>query len=150
MKHATVLLETNGLELLNWAEYQSSMPMQECSPTLPDSFVVVSANCRTTNGGIQLQDPFCSRHLNTSINFSCLHDIPSHSMGTADYRPGCTRVTLMDKEKPPLPEDYFTSRHSRSSGSAEGDGGGFPSSVPGRETSLMRRMKGLREKVSSW
>ena len=150
MKHATVSLETNGLELLNWAEYRSSTPMQECSPTLPDSFVVVSANRRTTNGGIQLQDPFSSPPLNTSIDFSRSHDIPSpHSTGTADYRPGRARVTLMDKEKPPPPEDYFTSRHSGSSGSVEGDGGSFPSSVPGRETSPMRRMKGLGEKVSS-
>ena len=86
----------------------------------------------------------------SDLDFSRSHDIPSpHSMGTADYRPGRARVTLMDKEKPPPPEDYFTSRHSGSSGSVEGDGGSFPSSVPGRETSPMRRMKGLGEKESS-
>src|SRR5258708_26178033 len=107
--------------------------MEECSPALPDSFVVVSANRRTTNGGIQLQDPFSSPPLNTSIDCGRSRDIPSpHSTGTADYRPARARVTLMDKELPSPPEDYFTSRHSRSSRSADGDGGGFPSSVPGR------------------
>src|SRR5258707_1384601 len=65
MKHATVSLETNGLELLDLVEYRSPTPTQERSPTSPDSFVVVRANRRTTNGGPQLQHPFSSPPLNT-------------------------------------------------------------------------------------
>ncbi len=94
MKHATVSLETNGLELLDWVEYRSSTPTQERSPTSPDSFVVVRANRRTSNGGAQLEDPFSSPPLNTSIDRGRSRDIPSpRRAGTADYRPGRAGVT---------------------------------------------------------
>src|SRR5258708_14354651 len=150
MKHTTVSLKTNGLKLLDWVEYRLSTPTQERSATSPNSFVIVSGGRRTTVGGIQLQDPFSSPPLNTSIDRGRSHDIPSpRRAGTADYRPGHAGVTLMDKELPPPPEDYFTSRHSGSSGSVEDDDAGFSSSVPRRKTSLMRKMKGLGAKVTS-